>query len=208
VGWLRDAQKKLGPYNESSVDAVEGDRVRAKFALEILNAEKPGFMTIHLASLDHLEHSTGPFSKQSDQTLEAIDDMVGSLMKAALASDPSTAIVVVSDHGFAPVDRQVSLALPFVKEGLIRLKTNSTTGTSRVISWDAAFWPSGGSAAVMLRNPGDIRLRERVRNLLLKMKDNPVHGIDRVIEQPEPTKMGGYPDAAFLVDMKLGTEPK
>ena len=115
-------EKKLGRYNESSDQGVPGDLVRAKFSQEILAREKPGFMTIHLASLDHIEHGTGPFSKESNEAVEAADQMLGELIQTALANDPGTVIAIVSDHGFIPVDHHVNLMLPFIKEGLITLK--------------------------------------------------------------------------------------
>lgn len=206
-GMLSEMEMRLGPYEESTDQGVPGDRIRAKFSLDILAHEKPGFMTIHLAALDHLEHETGPFSKESDETAEAIDEMVAQLMKAALANDPATAIVVVSDHGFIPVSQHINLMVPFVKEGLIRLKEPSGSAAPRIASWDAAFWSAGGSAAVMLRDPKDEALQTRVKNLLMKMKSEPAYQIARVIEQPELAKMGGFPDAAFLVEMNPGAEP-
>ena len=41
----------------------------------------------------------------------------------------------------------------------------------------------------------------------MKMKGDPQYQIARVIEQPELAKMGGFPDAAFLVEMNPGAEP-
>ena len=58
----------------------------------------------------------------------------------------------------------------------------------------------------MLRDPGDAALKKRVKSLLLKMKDDPAYAIARVIEQPELSKMGGFPGASFLVEMQLGAE--
>lgn len=204
---LAEMEERLGPYVESTDPGVPGDQIRAKFSLDILSHRKPGFMTIHLAALDHLEHVSGPFSKESDETVEAIDDMVSKLIQAALQNDPTTVVAVVSDHGFLSVDRHISLALPFIKEGLITLKAGAGTESPRIASWDAAFWPAGGSAAVMLRTPGDEALKARVRALLLKMRDDPAYSIARVIEQPELGKIGGFPNAAFLVEMKPGAEP-
>jgi hypothetical protein len=206
-GMLAEMEERLGPYIESTDQGVPGDLIRTKFSLDIISRQKPGFMTIHLAALDHLEHETGPFSKESDETAEAIDEMVAQLMKAALANDPSTAIVVVSDHGFLPVSQHINLMVPFVKEGLIRIKDATTSAAPRIASWDAAFWAAGGSAAVVLRDPSDSAVKARVRNLLMKMKGDPQYQIARVIEQPELAKMGGFPDAAFLVEMNPGAEP-
>jgi len=206
-GLLAEMEERLGPYIESADPGVPGDEIRAKFALDILSHEKPGFMTIHLASLDHLEHVSGPFSKESDATVEAIDEMVGKLIAAAIANDPMTVIAIVSDHGFIAVERHINLAIPFVTEGLVRLRKETGSETARIASWDAALWPAGGSAAVMLHNPGDENVKARVKALLLKMKNDPAYAIARVIEQPELGKMGGFPDAAFLVEMKPGAEP-
>lgn len=206
-GMLAEMEERLGPYIESTDQGVPADRIRAKFSLDIISRHKPAFMTIHLAALDHLEHETGPFSKESDETAEAIDEMVAQLSKAALANDPSTAIVVVSDHGFLPVSQHINLMVPFVKEGLIRIKEGDASAAPRITSWDAAFWGAGGSAAVMLRDPSDAAVKAHVRNLLMKMKGDPQYQIARVIEQPKLSEMGGFPDAAFLVEMNPGAEP-
>jgi len=206
LGLLSDLEKSLGPYDESSDQGTPGDRIRAKFAREILAREKPGFMTIHLAALDHLEHVSGPFSKESDETVEAVDQMLGQLIQTALASDPGTVIAVVSDHGFIPVNHHVNLMLPFIKEGLIKLKPANRTEAPKIESWDAAFWFAGGSAAVMLRNPGDAAVQDRVKSLLMKMKDDPAYSIARVMSQPDLAKMGGFPQASFLVEMQPGAD--
>jgi predicted AlkP superfamily pyrophosphatase or phosphodiesterase len=206
LGLLAEMEKKLGPYNESSDQGVPGDLVRARFSQEILAREKPGFMTIHLASLDHIEHGTGPFSKESNEAVEAADQMLSQLIQTALAADPDTVIAVVSDHGFIPVNHHVNLMLPFIKEGLIELAATSGAAAPGIASWDAAFWPAGGSAAVMLRDPRDEALKSRVKALLLKMKADPAYSIARIIEQPELAKMGGFPDASFLVEMQPGAD--
>jgi predicted AlkP superfamily pyrophosphatase or phosphodiesterase len=206
LGLLEELEKKLGSYNESGDQGVPGDLVRARFSQEILAREKPGFMTIHLASLDHIEHDTGPFSKQSDEAVEAADQMLGQFIQTALANDPGTAIAVVSDHGFIPVNHRVNLMLPFIKEKLMKLTPARLTSPPRIASWDAAFWPAGGSAGVMLRNPSDQALKERVKRLLMKMKDDPIYSIARVIDQPDLARMGGFPNASFLVEMQPGAE--
>jgi predicted AlkP superfamily pyrophosphatase or phosphodiesterase len=207
-GWLSGIEAKLGPYYEIGGQAVETDELRTKFALEILSTQKPGFMTLHLASLDHFEHFTGPFSKESNQALEALDDMIGRLIKAALANDRSAVVAIVSDHGFSPTDRHINLMLPFIEDGLVKLKKPaSSTDAPKVASWDATLLPGGGMVAVMLRDPEDAALRKRVKILLLKMKNDPQYEIGSVIEQPEIAELGGFPEASFLIDMKLRAEP-
>jgi predicted AlkP superfamily pyrophosphatase or phosphodiesterase len=201
-GWLAKAEEKLGPYNESMGDnGPQGDVLRNRFALELIATQKPSFMTVHLAGLDHVEHQTGPFSKESDSELEDLDVMVGQLAKAALANDPSTTIVVVSDHGFLSIDHEVNLVQAFIKAGLVQINPATATRPATIKSWDAAVWSAGGSAAIVLRPGADENLRKRVSDLLAQMKSDPAYSIARVIAQPELAKLGGFPEAAFLVEM-------
>lgn len=218
-GWLGDIETSLGLDEQtaaaafqsvgihSNPEAIAADEIRTKLSLKILADEKPGFMTVHLGSLDHIEHSTGPFSKDSNEALEQIDEMVHRLCRTALANDPSTVIAIVSDHGFASVDKHINLTIPFINEGLLKLKTPAgPSDRPQIASWDAAPWAAGGTAAVMLRDSQDAALRTRVKSFLQKLKDDPTLEIARVIEQPGLSAMGGYPEAAFLVELKPGTD--
>jgi predicted AlkP superfamily pyrophosphatase or phosphodiesterase len=207
VGWLAELEKKLGPYEERSADALVADQVRTKYSVEILRTKKPGFMTIHLAALDHAEHETSPFSPHSNETLEALDGMIGQIEDAALANDPDAIIAVVSDHGFAKTDYRVNLLLPFTDDGLLKVKPATATKEATVSSWDATLWPAGGSAVVMLREPGNTEVKKKVEALLEKLKADPKYGIARIVAQPELKRLGAFPDGAFLIEMKSDFQP-
>jgi len=129
--------------------------------------------------------------------------MVGRLIAAALANDPNAIVAVVSDHGFARTDYRVNLMIPFIQEGFVKLGKPSPSGLSRIESWDAEPW-SSGVAAILLRNPDDDALKARVKAMLDRLAANPANGIDRVIGQDEAKKMGGFPEASFVVDFKPG----
>jgi predicted AlkP superfamily pyrophosphatase or phosphodiesterase len=218
-GWLSGLEASAGldeqtsaaafeaARNRTNPESIDADEIRTKLALQILSDDKPAFITVHLASLDHIEHATGPFSKESNAALEQIDAMVDRLCKAALTNDPTTVIAIVSDHGFVSVDHHVNLPIPFVAEGLLKLKTPAgPSAPPSIESWDAAPWPSGGVAAVMLHDPKDDALRTRVRNFLQKLQSDPALDIARIIEQPKLGAMGGFPAAAFLVEMRPGAD--
>lgn len=217
TGWLGGLESNLGLDEETVAHAFEAardrtnseflaaDEIRTKLALKILADKKPGFMTVHLGSLDHIEHNTGPFSSESNAAVEHIDGMVNRLCAAATANDPNAFIAVVSDHGFVSVNQDVNLIAAFVNEGLIKMKASiAASGNPQVASWDAAPWRAGGSAAVMLRDPSDDAMRLRVRNFLERLKSDTNLGIARIIEQPELTSIGGFPEASFLVEMMPG----
>jgi len=73
-------------------------------------------MTVHLAALDHLQHESGPFSEESNLSLEHIDKLVGDLEDAARVF-PNVVVCIVSDHGFARTDPHVEPARSFRRGG-------------------------------------------------------------------------------------------
>lgn len=203
VALLSQMEQRLGPYMMGNDTTVDSDRIRTRFSLDILERRKPGFMTIHLSSLDESEHLFGPFSQEADQTLEALDEMVGKLIAASMKNDPHTVVVIVSDHGFVRVDHALNLAIPFVQSGLIQMKRYAS-GVTTVTSWKAEPWSASGLAAIMVHNPSDSATREKVRELLNNLASDPANGIAKILEPAEIKQMGGFPDAAFVVAMKPG----
>ncbi|MFT4113566.1 alkaline phosphatase family protein [Silvibacterium sp.] len=204
LGMLPELERENGPYMAGNDTSVDGDRTRTKFSLAILHEKKPGFMTIHLSSLDGSEHEHGPFSDEADATLEAIDGMVGQLIEAARANDPRTDVVIVSDHGFADSPHGVNLAIPFLQAGLITMSKASYIGAPRVTAWQAEPWAAGGMAPIMLHDPNDQAVREKVKTILDKLAADPNSGVERILTQEEAKKYGGFPDAAWVVVLKMG----
>jgi hypothetical protein len=202
-GWLAGAERRNGPYMMGNDTSVDGDRTRTRFSLIILERKRPGFMTIHLSSLDESEHVAGPFSREACATLEAIDAMVAQLMQTALRADPRTDVIVVSDHGFVQVEHSVNLAVPLVEAGLIATRREEG-GRLRIASWKAAPWNAGGTAAIMLHDPADAGTRRQAGALLAGLAADPRNGIARVLDEKEAQAMGGFPGAAFVVALKPG----
>jgi predicted AlkP superfamily pyrophosphatase or phosphodiesterase len=121
-GLVADFEKAIGEYTVD-LDAVErGDWNRTRYAIGLIQKKGVRFLTVHLAALDHLEHSQGPFSPRALQALEEIDSMLGRIESELRAADSHAAVCVVSDHGFASVDHQLNLNVAFVESGLITLK--------------------------------------------------------------------------------------
>jgi predicted AlkP superfamily pyrophosphatase or phosphodiesterase len=101
---------------------------------------------------------------------------------------------VVSDHGFVQITHKVNLMQPFLRAGLLQ------SGGS----WKAQPWSGSGMAAVMLHDPADSQAENQVRDLLQAMKADPNNGIAEVLEGNAIKQRGAFPDAAFLIVMKLG----
>ncbi len=175
------------------------DEAKARFAAALYVLKRPTFFTLHLSSLDHIQHLYGPGSAQAHAALERIDTDVATVIAAARKVEPTLIVAIVSDHGFAPVAHEVNLYKAFVDAGLIKLGPASHKPTS----WDAEPW-GGASAGVVLARPDDPVLKARVKALLDKLAADPTYAIDRVIDAPEIVRRGIGPSASFYIDFKLG----
>lgn len=193
-GLLQKMQARLGPYMRGNDPSPPGDEIKTRYALDILKTQKPKFMTIHLSSLDEEQHGHGPFSPEADADLEAIDGQLAQLFAASRANDPKAIALVVSDHGFVQITHKVNLMQPFLRAGLLQ------SGGS----WKAQPWSGAGMAAVMLHDPADSQTESQVRDLLQAMQADPSNGIAEVLERDAIKKRGAFPDASFLIVMKLG----
>jgi len=203
VGYLRKLEEQTGQFYILSSD-LDFDHLLTKTAVAMIRDVKPGFMTLHLVSLDYFEHLTGPFSPASDHAVEEIDAMVRELVQAERANDPNAIIVVVSDHGFAATHTGVNLMIPFVRAGLITLRQSPSGGRPSIESWKATIWNADGSAYVILHDPADRQTFDQVRDLLDSLRSDRRYGIARILTHDEIIARGGYPGASFLVDWTPG----
>ena len=199
-GLLLEAAAEIGPYRGGIDASVDGDDVRAKYAAWILEKKHPGLLTLHLTALDHIQHETGPFSEESLAVLERIDAAIGAVREAAERLAPGRAfLAVVSDHGFVKCDQQLNLFPAFIGAKLI-----STNEKGNVTDWRAMPWTTGGSTAIVLKDPKDQATLSEVRELLGKLAADQANGIDRILEADELHNRGGYPNASFFVSLKPG----
>jgi len=199
-GLLAALEPALGAYPLGISEELDDDRQRARFATAILERYRPDFMTVYLASLDHAEHAHGPGAPEANRVLEQIDAVIGELVEAAQKVHPDGVIAIVSDHGFTPIQQDVNLYAPFLEAGLI------TQRDGAIVDWLATPWNDGGSAAIVLRDPQDPALQERVRTLLEKIKSNPAYAIAEVLDRTQIAQRGGAVEASWFVVFKPGYE--
>lgn len=188
------------PYPQGIDESVAGDAQRVRFARALL-AEKPQFMTVYMAGIDHAEHEAGPGSPAAHAAIEATDALVGDLVKAARAAMPDVTVVLVSDHGFLPVDTDINLFRPFVEAGLVTLDAGGA-----VTQWEAMPWLAGGTAAIRLARPDDAALVARVRGVLATMAADPAYRIARILDRAAVARAGGAREASFFVAMRPGAQ--
>lgn len=199
-GLLTEAEKAIGNYPEGYDYTVEADKRRAAFNVYLLEKKRPSFLTTYFAGLDEVQHAHGPDSPEAYAALEAIDALVGQVRAAAEKLGNGKAVVAVaSDHGFSPLNKSLNLNAAFREAGLIEVEAG------KVKSWRAITWNSGGTAAVMLNDKNDEDARGKIRQILRRLADDPESGLFKWYEGEAAQKLGGFPNAAFIVGTKPGT---
>lgn len=198
-GLLTDLQSQLGSYYQDADEA--GSTIRLRFATEIMNRYKPGFMMFHTVSVDHAAHDNGPWSAEAKRAMEHEDAVLGEIINTALANDPDTVIAVVSDHGQAAYTRILNINIPLIDAGLVEIEPLTPGRAVEVKDWKARRWGD----AILLKDPSDDATRAKVADLLHRLAADPANGIDGIIEGGEVEQLGGYPGASFVLVMRPGT---
>ncbi len=201
-GLTERLEAALGPYADGIDETVEGDELRERFAAKLMAEEKPGFATVYFTGLDHIQHLFGPDTPEAHAALERIDRATGALIAAARKGRRDLIVVIVSDHGFAPVSHDVNLTGAFATAGLLTLDPKS----HEVATWEAIPWLAGGSAAIVLARPAEGALRARVETLLARLAADPALGIANWIGADQIAALGGGPAASYFVNFKIGYE--
>jgi hypothetical protein len=95
------------------------DRTRALAARYLLKTERPDLLLLHLGDHDSEAHANGPFSPEALAVLEYTDELVGTVLQDV---PPNYAIVIVSDHGFEKLEREVNLGVVANERGVKGLR--------------------------------------------------------------------------------------
>src|SRR5262249_30320255 len=173
---------------------------RAKFAARLIEFKHADLTLVYLTALDHAQHETGPFSSESKATLERIDAALGGVLEAAQRAYGGRAVIsVVSDHGFARMEKALQLRAAFRQAGLIDFDAKG-----KITGWKGMIWESGGSGAIVLKDTKDAATRKKVDDLLTKLAADPANGIARVVPEDELHRKGGFPETQWLVALKPG----
>lgn len=205
-GLLDEAERELGVYPAGYQYTLKDDDARARFAAWMLEQKRPHVLTAYFSSLDEEQHHTAPYSRTTLETLEGLDALVGRVRTAAERTYGRRFVMaVVSDHGHITTDREVHLNAALQQAGLIDIDTRG-----RPIAGRAFAWSAGGSAAIVVSDtrpegqPARDELKQRVRTLLRTLAADAANGIARIVEGPELERMGGFPTASFVVDLRPG----
>lgn len=177
------------------------DEERADSAVYLLETHKPNLLLLHIFELDSAEHRHGPRSPEAFAALERSDAIVGRLLAAVAKAGIAdrTLFAVVSDHGFLPVSQGIQPNTLLRDAGLVKLDA-----AGKVSEWRAFFHTNGGSAGLVLKDPGDRETLAKVRELLAPKAADPEAGLAEVLDADRIARLGGSAGWALVLDARAG----
>jgi len=104
--WRGTAASRRVPFDPRTPDRDKADSVRG-WILE-RGADRPRLILTYWHGPDPAGHQHGPNTGPVLDRVRGTDRLIGRILEAA-ADRPGTAVIVVSDHGMAPVDRVLRL---------------------------------------------------------------------------------------------------
>lgn len=193
-GLFAEFEKATGPFG---VD--EEDKGRTRMASYLIRTKRPNLLLVHIFDLDHEQHSYGPGSPESLKALEGDDACLGALRKAVADAGlaDSTRWIILSDHGFLPVDKMFHPHAFLASLGFAAADGKPET-------WRVAAHSNGGSVAFVSKDPKDTEAQAFVRDALETLQKDDKWGIGRIHTRADLDKMKAFPDAFLAVSLGDG----
>ncbi|HET7214578.1 MAG TPA: alkaline phosphatase family protein, partial [Terriglobia bacterium] len=130
------------------------------------------------------------------QAIEPMDHEIGRI-REAVNGDKSTTLVVLSDHGFVPVDKDVAPMVPLMDAGLFGRNAHGEPELKRL----GAIHSGGSFALYWLEEPtGEDRrsLEKAVARMLA------AGAVREVLDRNKLKSLGADPDAELMLDANPG----
>jgi predicted AlkP superfamily pyrophosphatase or phosphodiesterase len=179
------------------------DESLSDIAVHLIDIRRPNLLMLHLPQVDYATHRSGPFGAGTIAAIENVDRQITRLIQAAKNAGTwnETALVVVSDHGFARISRSVKPGVLLPKKGLVTLDSRGG-----VTNWKATMAGSGGYLYVYVKDPQDTETRRALLEIFLPLANDPESGIRRVYKQEEIRAKGGDLSAYLALEGADGFE--
>ncbi len=172
------------------------DQLRSEAGLYFMRKHRPDLMLIHFVVYDDRAHRQGPRSQQALQALERTDHEIGRL-REAVKDDDSTTLVVLSDHGFVPVEREIAPLTTLAEEGLFDTRVKKRPELKRL----GAVHAGGSFALFWLEEPSAADRRALDRALRRLMETG---AIAEAVDRSKLEALGSDPDAEWILDAAEG----
>ncbi|MDK2978491.1 MAG: hypothetical protein PWP52_1205 [Bacteroidales bacterium] len=188
--------KYFGTFNWT--EKIDADSYAIPIAVDMIQRFNPDLMLIHSVCLDHERHVSGVEGPKIDACLNRIDDIVGEIIEASqmAGSFDQTNFVLLGDHGQLTIQKVFLLNVLLKEKGLIQ-----TGADGKVTRYDAYSFSAGFSTHIILNNPEDEVMKEKVYSVLLEIQRDYEPYIGRIFNECEvDVEEGLSGDFSFVIE--------
>lgn len=171
-----------GVWTGEASGGVQRDWLYTRMAAHLFKNHPPNLLLIHLVEVDHIEHRFGPRSSEAYWSVSYADDRIRDLWESAQQSPfaKKTTLIVASDHGFFPIEKDINPNAALAQAGLIEVEDGK-------VARKQAWCVSQGGACMVYILAEDQRdaLAARLRNVL-----GGLEGVQAVLGPEEFDQLG------------------
>ncbi len=175
---------------------VSPDRMRAEAALYLWTRYKPDLLLVHFVHYDQQAHHFGPLSPEALAACEEMDTEIARIREALAGSGPVT-LVVLSDHGFVPVEKEAAPLVVFAEEKLFGRDKHGKPQLDRLGAVHA-----GGSFAIYWLEEPSTEDKNKLHRALQRLQET--HAVAEVLGRNRLEDLEADPDAEVMLEAAPG----
>ncbi len=169
--------------------------------IHLIETEPPELMFLHVLPVDTAQHRHGPWSPEATEKIENADKQIGRLIAAIKKAGiwEKSVVLVVSDHGFTPVQIRFRPAFVLRRLGLI-----PADETENLSDWKASVRANGGMAYIYVKDENDEAVKKLLVDTFTAMIEKKGSGVARVFTREQVLARGGDPEAFLALEAADG----
>jgi predicted AlkP superfamily pyrophosphatase or phosphodiesterase len=172
------------------------DRLRSEAAQYVWQHFQPDLLLVHFVHYDQLAHKFGPTSPEALAAVEQMDEEIGRIRTAVAGGQP-VKLVVLSDHGFVPVEMEAAPLVVLAEEGLLARGADGVLKLNRLGAVHA-----GGSFTVYWLEEPTAEDRSALERAVKRLRQT--GAVVEVLDRQRLESLAADPDAELALDAATG----
>lgn len=158
---------KHGTWVRESSGGVQRDWLYTRLAAHLFEKHPPQLMLVHLIEVDHVQHKFGPRTPEAYWAVNYADERLRSIVESAGRSPyaDKTTFVVVSDHGFFPIERDICPNVRLRQLGYLQADGNNITSKKAI-----CVSQGGGCMVYVLAEEGKAAIVQELQRELARLE--------------------------------------
>ncbi len=167
-------------YKTKLMDQPLYDEFLTCCATDIIKTATPEVMIIHYVNLDNARHHYGQNGIMINRAIMELDGWIGRIIDTTIDMGifENTNFVITGDHGHLDIKQLFNPNILLEKEGFISLDENNN-----IIDYTAFCHSASLSTQVVMKNPNDLKEKDRLHNLLMDIKNTKEYGVEAVFDK-------------------------